>query len=255
MVGHGVHGIGHPLEVVETVLEVADVAWKAIEHHREHRSVDSVGDEISSLQSENLRLRTQLEENLKLLQHLSQSPVLSKDCPPDLYLRLVATVDSSSFLTQLESLHQAPNNNSPLNGPSVETLINVDLEEPNWWVWVTDEMVPGNTEELSGIDNESYVIINEEQVVDGVANFIAKCIVSNPKSKRLTPEELHKTVMKALGGMNEWEKMRKVWHAGKLIYALSTWGLTFAGLYRHRAVLKVVANGVGASGKAVMKAF
>ncbi|XP_077213064.1 elongation factor [Tasmannia lanceolata] len=116
-------------------------------------------------------------------------------------------------------------------------------------------MVPGNTEELSGIDNESYVIINEEQVVDGVANFIAKCIVSNPKSKRLTPEELHKTVVRALGSMNEWEKMRKVWHAGKLIYALSTWGFAFAGLYRHRAVLKVVAKGVGASSKAVMKAF
>lgn len=68
---------------------------------------------------------------------------------------------------------------------SVEYVVNVDPEEPSWWVWVTEEMVPSNTEEWSGIDNENYVIIGEEHVVEGVANFIAKCILSSPKSKVL----------------------------------------------------------------------
>lgn len=85
MVGHG-HGIAHPLEVAETVLEVADVAWNAIEHHR-HGSADnrsaSLEEEISSLEAENRRLRTQLQENLSLLRGLAQSSALSKDCPSD----------------------------------------------------------------------------------------------------------------------------------------------------------------------------
>lgn len=86
MVGHG-HGIGHSLDVVETVLEVADAAWTAIDHHRHHRCGDgrslSLEGEISSMEAENQRLRTQLQKNLNLLQTLAQSSALSKDCPPD----------------------------------------------------------------------------------------------------------------------------------------------------------------------------
>ena len=66
---------------------------------------------------------------------------------------------------------------------SAEILINVDQKEPSWWVWITDEMVPSNVEEWSGIDDENYIVVNEEHVVDGVANFMAKCILSIPKAQ------------------------------------------------------------------------
>ncbi|OVA02024.1 hypothetical protein BVC80_8137g9 [Macleaya cordata] len=267
----------HPLEVVETVLGVADVAWSAMEfshnhlhHHQDQQSNDhpsSVSEEaeekeIASLRSENQRLRSLLEENLKLFQNLSQSPSLSKDCPPDLYKRLVAAVDSTAFLTQLESLHQASLNASTNNFPfeeateadlqSVKILVN---GEPSWWVWVTDEKLSSCVEERSGIDDENYVVVNEEQVVEGVANFMAKCILSNPKAKKLSPEELQKTVASALGGVNKLEQMVNIWHAGKIFYALSTWGLALTGLYTHRAILKVAAKGIGASGKVIMMAL
>lgn len=63
-----------------------------------------------------------------------------------------------------------------------EILINVDQKEPSWWVWVTEDMIPGKVEERSGIDNDSYVVVSEEHVVDGVADFMAKCIMANPKA-------------------------------------------------------------------------
>lgn len=65
---------------------------------------------------------------------------------------------------------------------SADILINVDSKEPSWWVWVTDEMDPSNVEETSGIDDENYLVIGEEHVIEGVANFMARCIVSNPKA-------------------------------------------------------------------------
>ncbi|KAF8405729.1 hypothetical protein HHK36_007806 [Tetracentron sinense] len=283
VLGHG--GISHSLEVAKTVLEVADVAWTAIEHHHHHHHQDhatvedrqngSSEEELESLRSENHRLRSLLEQNLKLLEHLSQSPSLLKDCPPDLYVRLIATVNSKSFLTQLESLHQASTDGTINIFPfkeatgslvssikiavsdlhTAETLVNLDLEEPSWWVWVTDEMVPSNVEELSRIDNESYLIVSEEHVVDGVANFLARCILSNPNAKGLAPEEMQKNVSRALSGMNKVEKMINIWEAGKLFYALSTWGLAVAGLYRHRGILKVAAKGVHATGKVVLRAL
>ncbi|KAM3730942.1 hypothetical protein ACB098_12G124900 [Castanea mollissima] len=265
------------VEVAKTVIEVADVAWMALEktHHHQHHDHDHDHDhqqntaipdeELESLRSENRRLKNLLEQNLKLLQNLSESPSLSHDCPPDLYARLVATVDSEHFLARLKSLQQASVNGISYEFPfkeatdadmrSAEILIKVDGEEPSWWVWVTDEMVPSNVEEWSGIDDEKYVVVSEEHVVDGVANFMARCIMSNPKAQNLTPEELQKTVAKAVGGVSKLEKVLGIWHAGTLFYTLSTWGLALAGLYRTRAVFKLAALGVHTTSKVVMRAL
>ncbi|XP_068641572.1 uncharacterized protein [Aristolochia californica] len=266
MARHGVHGIKHPLEVVETVLEVADLTWNAMEHHRKAAGESKHlpdGEEVDCLKSENLRLRALLEENLHLLQELSGSPAFRKDCPPDLYSRLEAAVNSSKFLGQLENHAStiSSNNNFPFSKATgadlhlVEVLINADQDKPSLWVWVTHEMVPSTTEELSGIDDESYVIVDMDQVVDGLANFVARCIISNPKAQKLSPEELHKTVARALGGLSKWDKFEKLWHAGQIFYALSTWGLALAGLYRHRAILKAAAKGIGTTSKVVLKAI
>ncbi|XWS25157.1 hypothetical protein CRYUN_Cryun27aG0046400 [Craigia yunnanensis] len=241
---------GHEaVEVAKTVLEVADVAWTAMErchhlHHNHNHEDDSpenhdnskLEKELETLKSENQRLRNHLEQNLKLLNNLLESPAILNDCPPDLYARLVSTVDSKDFLTRLKSLKES---NTKIEFPfmeatgddmhSAEILINVDQKEPSWWVWVTDEMAPSNVEEWSGIDDENYIVVSEEHVVDGVANFMAKCILSNPNAQTLTPEELQKTLLKALGSVNKLEKVLGIWHAGKMFYTLSTWGLALVG--------------------------
>ncbi|KAG4969933.1 hypothetical protein JHK82_035628 [Glycine max] len=200
------------VEVAKTVLEVADVAWTAVEHthHYRHRCSHPVApaaadvcpsdQDLESLRSENRRLRNLLDLNLNLLQNLSKSPCLD-NCPPDLNERLVATMRSDEYLTRLKFLQQetaSGGNQFPfkeateLDHRSADILVNIDSQEPSWWVWVTDEVDPINVEELSGIDDESYVVISEEHVVDGVANFMARCILSNPKALNFSPEELQK---------------------------------------------------------------
>lgn len=253
-------GHGLPLEVVGTVIEMADVAWNAIEHRRDRNHELAAADEAARLRSENSTLRGLLAENLALLQALSKSPNLSDDCPPDLYKRLVATVDDSGFLAKLESLRQESavvvdgKVSSTKAAGDVDILFN-DHGEPSWWVLVSQDVDPDSLEEVSEIDNENYIVVSEENVVDGIANFIARSILENPKSKGLTPEELQKTVTRALGDIKDKSKWKKVWQAGKFIYCMSTWGIALAGLYRHRAVLKIAAKGVHATGKIVMKAL
>ncbi|GLT47097.1 hypothetical protein SLA2020_208160 [Shorea laevis] len=265
MGGHGT------VEVAKTVLEVADVAWAAAErchrfhhngtHDNQDKSEAAKDKELESLKSENRRLRNLLEQNLKLLHNISESPAVLNNCPPELYARLVATVDSTDFLIRLKSLHEAktklefPFKEATGDMHSAEILVNVDHEEPSWWVWVTDEMVPSNVEEWSGIDDENYIIVSEEHVVDGVANFMAKCILSNPKAQNLTPEELQKTLVKALGSIGKMDKIMNIWNAGKTFYMLSTWGLALAGLYRSRAVLKLAAVGIHTTSKVVLRAL
>ncbi|KAL2317794.1 hypothetical protein Fmac_031670 [Flemingia macrophylla] len=258
------------VEVAKTVLEVADVAWTAVEHthHYRHHNLPVAADnncpsdsDLESLRSENRRLRNLLENNLKLLQNLSDSPCFA-NCPHDLSDRLIATMKSDEYLTQLKFLQKetaSGGNQFPfkeandVDYQSADILVNVDSQEPSWWVWVKDEMDSSNMEESSGIDDESYLVISEEHVVDGVANFMAKCVLSNPKSLNLSPEELQKTLSKALQGTSKLEKILGIWEAGKLFYTLSTWGLALAGLYQSRTLLRVAAKGVHSSSKLAMK--
>jgi hypothetical protein len=60
---------------------------------------------------------------------------------------------------------------------SGDVSINVD-GELSWWVWVTEKLDSQNLEEPSEIDNENYVIISEENVIDGIASFIARRILN-----------------------------------------------------------------------------
>lgn len=83
MVGHG-HAL--PLEVVGTMIEMADVAWNALEHRRERKAIADDEEEISHLKSENERLKEVLAENLAILQKLSQNSDLVRDCPSDVSL-------------------------------------------------------------------------------------------------------------------------------------------------------------------------
>lgn len=75
-------------------MEVAEVAWSAMEfrnhhcHHEEQQSLVDEEIELDSLRSENQRLKNLLEQNLKLLQNLSESPYLLEDCPPDVRISL-----------------------------------------------------------------------------------------------------------------------------------------------------------------------
>ncbi|CAA0840835.1 Unknown protein [Striga hermonthica] len=260
---------GHmSVEVAKTVLEVADVVWTAVEcchhHHHDHDSTvlppetKERGDfDVQTLRSENDRLRRLLEKNLNLLHQISASPTLLHNCPSDLHDRILSAVNSESFLNELEFLRQKSTCSFPFDDPSgadlekAEVMINVDNEEPSWWVWVSEDT--NNVEEKSGIDNENYVVVSEEHVVDGVANFMARCVLANPKSMNLSPIELQKALTKTLRGMNKVEKMMNIWLAGKMFYTLATWGLVMASLYQGRAILKVAAHGVHHTSKIALK--
>ncbi|KAL0314306.1 UNVERIFIED_CONTAM: hypothetical protein Sangu_2275000 [Sesamum angustifolium] len=223
------------MEVAKTVLEVADVAWAAVEcchrhaHHETLPSVPEIGE----------RGECDMETSLVLY---CVSYVLSFLFFRDLFSfmqlhdRLLEAVNSESFLDELESIREKSTSSFPFDEPSgtdlekAEGLINVDHEEPSWWVWVSEDMVPRNMEEKIGIDNENYVI-------------------------NLTPLELQKGLIKALGGMNKVEKMLNIWHAGKFFYSLATWGLALASLYQGRAILRLATLGVHNSSKLALKAL
>ncbi|XP_073147732.1 uncharacterized protein [Henckelia pumila] len=79
--------------------------------------------------------------------------------------------------------------------------------------------------------------------------------LANPRTQNLSPQELQKALMKAIGGMSIVDKMLNIWHARMMFYTLDTWGLALASLYHGRAILRLAVTGVHHSSKLVMKAL
>lgn len=255
-----------PLEVAHTLVEIAEVAQFAFQHHRQGHHPDRQDDDGPSaaaelLRTENAALRARLADDLVLLRDLHAAPDLSVNCPPDLYTRLLAAVNNSSFLDRIEKVREQSDasqdtilSSCNTTGVQIGDVPNTVASGKNGsWVFLSCDSSIGNLEENSGIDNESYVIVNEEDIVDGIATFVARCIIEDPKSKLLSPADLQKVVARALGTMKDQRKWRSIWEAGKVIYTLATWGITLVGLYRSRAILKMAAKGAAMSAKFVLK--
>ncbi|EMS45745.1 hypothetical protein TRIUR3_01046 [Triticum urartu] len=179
-----------------------------------------------------------------------------------LHNRLVASVNNAGFLAHLEKVRDEPlHQHTKL---SIGGVTEVDIGDIPYtkdegktgsWLLVSCDTAGGNLEEISGIDDENYVMVNEDDIVDAIATFVARCILEDPKSKSLSSKELQKAVATALSSMTDRKKWISFWEAGKVIYILATWGITIAGLYRSRAVLKMAAKGAVVSTKFIMKAF
>ncbi|OEL28539.1 hypothetical protein BAE44_0010443 [Dichanthelium oligosanthes] len=299
-----------PLEVAHTLVEIAEVARYAYNHRPGHHVADDgdpdklpagadgggcASEEAERLREENAMLRARLADDLSLLRELHGAPCVSKECPPDLYNRLMAAVNNASFLAHLEKLQDesacqhaelSSGNLKEPNSLPFSALIEPEVEigdipdkmgngKKGSWVLVACDKAGANLEEISGIDNENYVIINEDDIVDGIATFVARCILEDPKSKSLSPAQLQKgmsilhtalklnitpvnscpAVAKALDSMKARWRWSTFWEAGQIIYILTTWGITLAGLYKSRHVLKVAAKGAAVSARFVMKAL
>lgn len=55
-------------------------------------------------------------------------------------------------------------------------------QEKGLWLFVTDDVVPREERDELGT-NEGYVVITQQDIVDGVACFVARSISSLPQSK------------------------------------------------------------------------
>ncbi|KAI9084088.1 hypothetical protein K1719_033944 [Acacia pycnantha] len=90
-------------------------------------------------------------------------------------LRLVMTL---SGLVGHWHLHSPPLSSKLIGHVFFFNLLSVKSD-----FYVADNFVePSNIEERSAIDDANYVVNSEEHVVHRVSNFMAKCILSNPKS-------------------------------------------------------------------------
>lgn len=135
---------------------------------------------------------------------------------------LKSRVECSDFLQKLENAQASVPQNLAEEGSSWDMVSENDLWEG------------GNPE----LDGEDYVLVRQEDIVDGIACFMAAYLLSLKQTKDLTPNQLQDALSKTFSLKKKKGKLRKAWDGSKVIYNVASWGATAIGIYQNPAILR-----------------
>lgn len=257
-----------------TAVEVADLAWDAFEfRHRQKESLSAKADQqkrclqlehaLERQRSENQHLQAAIDEYQRILQDIQKLPPDSSShmpnfeiCPSDLHERLIKMVESPAFMDKLQILKQNLERDDPATMEiEGDILVNSSLDDKSRWLWVPEDATPTKREEKCSLDDENYILVTEEDVVEGIALLVAGIVAANPQSKNLTPEQLQSTISSVFDNRNQTNIIHKLLAAGKVMYTAASWGLALYGLYTQRHIIKLATKAVVKSGRIVMMAL
>ncbi|BBN01920.1 hypothetical protein MPTK1_2g11270 [Marchantia polymorpha subsp. ruderalis] len=247
------HGEG--LTVAVAVVEgVAGVAKTALEkRHHDHspdvvareKEILQVEDALEQQRLENQRLRAQLEEYQKALDGMHSRS--SQETPSELYARLKKKVDSPEFLSKLTNCSE--------DSKSPDGMVVSVADDPSSWLMVTDNDLTDEElkEEGDQCGQDAFVVVTQEDIVDGIASFMARYISSNPQTKAMSPQELQKAISQAFTDLERKGKLRKLWNCGKFVYSAASWGATAAELYKSPVIVRAAMMAVWASCRVIKR--
>ncbi|XP_059279650.1 uncharacterized protein LOC132033638 isoform X1 [Lycium ferocissimum] len=152
---------------------------------------------------------------------------------------LKSRVECPDFLQKLENAQASVPQNSAEEGGSWDMVNENDLWE-------------GGDPELDG---EDYVLVRQEDIVDGIACFMAAYLLSLKQTKDLTPNQLQDALSKTFSLKKKKGKLRKAWDGSKVIYNVASWGATAIGIYQNPAILRAASAAFWTSCRVISKLF
>ncbi|KAI8014320.1 hypothetical protein LOK49_LG05G03082 [Camellia lanceoleosa] len=152
---------------------------------------------------------------------------------------LKSRVECSDFLEKLESAQASVSQNLAEEGNSWDMISENDLWE-------------GGSMEL---DQDDYVLVRQEDIVEGIACFMAAYLLSLKQTKDLTPNQLQDALSKTFSVKKKKGKLRKAWDGSKVIYNVASWGATAIGIYQNPALLRAASAAFWTSCNVISKLF
>ncbi|CAN4092334.1 unnamed protein product [Withania somnifera] len=149
---------------------------------------------------------------------------------------LKSRVACSDFLQKLEN---------------AQASIPQNLAEGSSWDMVNENDLweVGNPE----LEGEDYVLVRQEDIVDGIAFFMAAYLLSLKQTKDLTPNQLQDALCKTFSLKKKKGKLRKAWDGSKVIYNVASWGATAIGIYQNPAILRAASAAFWTSCRVISK--
>ncbi|KAL4279157.1 hypothetical protein GQ457_03G029970 [Hibiscus cannabinus] len=139
---------------------------------------------------------------------------------------LKSRVQCLDFLEKLECAHVPVPENIADDGSSWDMVNANDLWQ--------DEHVD--------LDQEDYVLVRQEDIVEGIACFMAAYLMSLKQTKDLSPNQLQEALSKTFSLKKKKGKLRKAWDGSKVIYNVASWGATAIGVYQNPLLVRVASK-------------
>lgn len=156
----------------------------------------------------------------------------------EFYGLLKSRVDCADFIKKLENAQASLPENI--------------AEECSWDMVSEDDLWE---DENSDLNPEDYVLVGQEDIMDGIASFMAAYLLSLKQTKDLTPNQLQSALSKTFSVKKRKGKLRKVWDGSKVIYNVASWGATAIGIYQNPALFKAASTAFWSSCHIISKFF
>ncbi|XP_072982125.1 uncharacterized protein [Typha latifolia] len=153
---------------------------------------------------------------------------------------LKSKVESPNFLEKIGTMHASISQNYHDGFSSWNMISAADLGE--------DKDLEGGKEP----DQDGYVLIREEDIVEGMASFMASYLLSLKQTKELTPNQLQQALSKTFAAKKK-SMLRKAWDGSRVIYNLASWSATAVGIYQNPAILKAASLAFWSSCRVISK--
>ncbi|CAJ1973995.1 unnamed protein product [Sphenostylis stenocarpa] len=149
---------------------------------------------------------------------------------------LKSRVECSAFLQKLE-------------GAQAAVSQNIDEEGNSWDMVSENDLWEGHRDDS---DQQDFVLVRQEDIVEGIACFMAAYLLSIKQTKvqipigendlylslkDLTPMQLQDALSKTFSVKKKKGKLRKAWDGSKVIYNVASWGATAIGIYQNPVIL------------------
>ncbi|KAG8059233.1 hypothetical protein GUJ93_ZPchr0002g24519 [Zizania palustris] len=139
---------------------------------------------------------------------------------------LKSRVASPEFLEKLDNIQ----NSVHQHGAVDETI--------SWDIISATDLWDDKGMNISDDSEDGYVLIKQEDIVDGIASFMAAYLLSLKQTKDLTPNQLQQALSKTFSAKKRKNKLQKAWDGTKVIYNVASWSATAIGIYQNPAILK-----------------
>nr|XP_024926294.2 uncharacterized protein LOC107411179 isoform X2 [Ziziphus jujuba var. spinosa] len=140
---------------------------------------------------------------------------------------LKSRVECPDFLAKLECAQASiPQNRAAEEGNSWDLVSENDL-------WESEDI---------DLNEDDYVLVRQEDIVDGIACFMAAYLLSIKQTKELTPNQLQEALSKTFSVKKKKGKLRKAWDGSKVIYNVASWGATAIGIYQNPVLIRAASK-------------
>lgn len=102
-------------------------------------------------------------------------------------------------------------------------------------------------------DQDEFVVVKQEDIVEGLACFMAAYLLSLKETKDLTPNELQKVLSKTFEVKKKKSRLRKAWDGANVVYNVASWSATAIGIYQNPALVQAARTAVFTSWQVLSK--